>query len=260
VRSRPDRIAGAGALMVLVLLTFTPPALPFAPRVPQSTAPSRAEIARALDAVKADPNLAAEKSIKTLRWNEGPARSPRPVPAWIAWVGGLFGWLEQSARVLIWTAAAAIAGLLIVYLLRLARAARAAAAEEPFVAPTHVRDLDIRPETLPDDIGQAARMIWDRGEHRAALALLYRGLLSRLAHVHRLPIRDSTTEGDCLQLAATHLAERRREYTAELVRLWQRAVYGGEAAPTSSVHALCDGFSGALDNPPLPEPAAGGRA
>ena len=80
--------------------------------------------------------------------------------------------------------------------------ARAPRGDDAFVAPTHVRDLDIRPESLPDDIGAAARALWDRGEHRAALALLYRGLLSRLAHVHRLPIRDSSTEGDCLALAA----------------------------------------------------------
>jgi Domain of unknown function (DUF4129) len=264
VRSRADRVRVGAALMALVLLQFTAPSAASATRAPQSTAPgppsppSKEKITRALDAVKADPNLAAEQTIKTLRWNEGPTRKSRPLPAWIAWVGGLFGWLEQSARVLIWMAAAGLAGLLIVYLLRIARAARAAADAEPFVAPTHVRDLDIRPETLPDDIGQAARTLWDRGEHRAALALLYRGLLSRLAHMHRLPIRDSTTEGDCLALAATHLAPRRREYAADLVRLWQRAVYGGEPAPASSVYALCDGFAGALDIPPSSESTAGG--
>jgi len=258
VRLRAD-VRLAVTLMALVCLQLTAASRASAAGAPQSTTPSQAEVARALEVVKADPNLAAEKTITTLRWNEGPARKSRPVPAWIAWMAGLFGWLEQSARVLIWAAAAGLAGLLIVYLLRLARAARAAADAEPFVAPTHVRDLDIRPETLPDDIGEAARALWDRGEHRAALALLYRGLLSRLAHVHRLPIRDSTTEGDCLALAALHLAQRRRDYAADLVRLWQRAVYGGEAAPTPAVHALCDGFAGALDHPPLPESAAGAR-
>jgi hypothetical protein len=209
----------------LVLLQLTSLSVASARRTPQSAAPSQAEINRALEAVKADPNLAAEQTIKTLRWNEGPARKRRPVPAWMTWIGGLFGWLEQSARVLIWLVAAGLVGLLIVYLLRIARAARAAADDAAFVAPTHVRDLDIRPETLPDDIGHAARALWDRGEHRAALALLYRGLLSRLAHVHRLPIRDSTTEGDCLALAATHLANRRRR---------QRSMPSATASPGRS--------------------------
>ena len=224
----------------------------------KSASPGREEITRALAAVKADPNLAAERTITTLRWNEGPRRAARPTPAWITWIAGLFGWLEQSARVLVWTAAAALVGILVVYLLRIARAARAARDAEPFVAPTHVRDLDIRPETLPDDIGRAARALWDRGDHRAALALLYRGLLSRLAHVHRLPIRDSTTEGDCLALAATHLPQSRREYAAELVRVWQRAVYGGEPAPSPAVYALCDGFAAALDSSPAGVAIGGG--
>src|SRR6185295_7845985 len=102
-----------------------------------------------------------------------------------------------------------------------------------FNPPTHVRDLDIRPETLPPDIGAAARALWDAGDRRAALALLYRGLLSRLIHVHRLPIRDSSTEGDCLELAARHLTDTRRQYAAALIRAWQRFVYGGEEIQTT---------------------------
>jgi hypothetical protein len=115
------------------------------------------------------------------------------------------------------------------------------------VAPTHVRDLDIRPETLPTDIGAAARALWDRGDHRAALALLYRGMLSRLAHVHRVPIRDSTTEGDCLVLAANHLSSDTQAYASRLVRVWQRAVYGDETVIPATIHELCDGFARALD-------------
>ena len=97
-------------------------------------------------------------------------------------------------------------------------------------------------------------------------ALLYRGLLSRLVHVHLVPIRDSSTEGDCLSLASRHLKdEERKTYVASLVRLWQRAVYGGEQVPTESVLALCDGFARALDQPegaaaPPGMAAAGARA
>ena len=119
---------------------------------------------------------------------------------------------------------------------------------ELFVAPSHVSDLDIRPESLPADIGAAARALWDRNERRAALALLYRGLLSRLVHVHRLPIRDSSTEGDCrLRLPKHIFRARAASYTSRLVRVWQRAVYGREDIQTAAVHDLCDGFSATLD-------------
>jgi hypothetical protein len=218
--------------------------------------PSPEEIARVLDRVKADPNLAPTRTIKMLRWKERQAAQQRRSPAWLAWLSGFFRWIDQSARLLIWAGAAVLVAFLVVYLLRVIRAAQADAVGESFTAPTHVRDLDIRPETLPADVGQAARALWDRGDRRGALALLYRGLLSRLAHVHQVPIRDSTTEGDCLALAGIHLTGVRLDYTARLVRLWQRAVYGGEAAPAAVVYSLCDGFAAALD---MPVTADGGK-
>jgi hypothetical protein len=158
-------------------------------------------------------------------------------------------WAEESARFLLWGVAAVLAGLLVVYILRVVRVIRLPHREAPFAAPTHVRDLDIRPETLPPNIGATARALWDGGHHRAALALLYRGMLSRLVHVHRVPIRDSSTEGECLALAAGHLTPRRHDYAARLVRVWQRAVYGREAVEAAIVYALCHDFAALLDDP-----------
>ena len=223
--------------------------------------PSQAEITRALDTVKADPNLATERTIKMLRWRDSSEATPSDMPAWVTWTAGLFRWLDQSARLLVWGAVAVLAGLLIVYVVRTVRTHGVSRDEEPFVAPTHVRDLDIRPESLPEDIGLAARVLWDRGEHRAALALLYRGMLSRLAHVHRIPIRDSTTESDCLALAASHLTQGRHEYASRLVRVWQRFVYGGQHTQAATVYVLCDDFASALDSgSPLDSMEPGGAA
>jgi hypothetical protein len=249
VRSRIERLARMTS--VAMLLAAAPAAAPPAQRDAASTpAWDRAEIARAIDAVKADPNLATEKTIKTLRWKSSPSTRPSRMPGWLAWIVGLFAWLGESARVLVWAAAAALVGLLAVYLTRVARTRLAQGAGDTFVVPTHVRDLDIRPETLPDDIGAAARQLWERGEQRAALALLYRGMLSRLAHVHRVPIRDSSTEGDCLALAAARLPQERTEYLSRLVRLWQRFGYGRENVESAAVYRLCDEFAAALR--PLP--------
>ena len=208
--------------------------------------PDAAAIARALATVRADPNLAPSRRIKTLRWKTSGTPSTG-TPAWLTWLVGLFRWFDQGARLFVWCAAVVLAGMLGAYIYRVVRARVARPAASEFVVPTHVQDLDIRPESLPGDIGAAARALWDRGEHRAALALLYRGLLSRLAHAHRVPIRDSSTEGDCLALATTHLDRARHEYASRLVRVWQRAVYGHESAETAVVHALCDGFAPALD-------------
>jgi hypothetical protein len=76
---------------------------------------------------------------------------------------------------------------------------------------------------------------------------LYRGLLSRLTHVHRVPITDSTTEGDCLSLITGRVAPPTGAYTARLIDGWQGFVYGGALTAPDTVHALCDEFATALD-------------
>ena len=256
MRSTTDARRCASALAALLVAALS--AAGGAAQQPAATAassqPDDAAVARAIAAVKADPNLATQRTITMLRLNDAPAQGPTRRP-WLEWIAGLVRWFEQSARVLVWGAAAVAAGLLVRYIFRTVWAWDGLPAAGEFVAPTHVQDLDIRPETLPEDIGAAARRLWDRGEHRAALALLYRGLLSRLVHVHAVPIRDSSTEGDCLALAALHMTTGGREYAARLVSIWQRAVYGHERADTSIVHALCDDFAPALDAGPRESPA-----
>jgi len=190
-----------GARVIACLLLLTPVAsMAVAQKSAAQTAaptavaqPDAAAIARALATVQADPNLAPSRRIKTLRWKTSGTPSTG-TPAWLTWLVGLFRWFDQGARLFVWCAAVVLAGMLGAYIYRVVRARVARPAASEFVVPTHVQDLDIRPESLPGDIGAAARALWDRGEHRAALALLYRGLLSRLAHAHRVPIRDSSTE------------------------------------------------------------------
>jgi hypothetical protein len=71
-----------------------------------------------------------------------------------------------------------------------------------------------------------------------------------------VPIRDSSTEGDCLALAERHLTADKRGYVAELIRTWQRAVYGGEDPQSAEMRGLCDRFADAL----RPETSAGSAA
>ena len=254
MRSVREAVASLAVCVLLTAFAASPTAAQTnngaAPRV----VPTDAEVRRAIETVKADPNLSATRKIKTLRWKDSAAPRPTNQPAWIVWIVGLFRWFNQAARVVVWCVAALAAGWLGVFIYRMVRAHGGRPAADGFVAPTHVQDLDIRPESLPADIGSAAQVLWDRGEHRAALALLYRGLLSRLAHVYRVPIRDSTTEGDCLALAALHLDGRRHSYALRLVRVWQRTVYAHEPADTPLVYDLCNGFA------MLDAPAVGVRA
>jgi len=259
VRSRPD----PGLLPLLALCALLGAASPAG--AVGGDPPTQAEVDRAVEAVKKDPNLAAEKSVRTLQWKDSgdddkpekePARRKSHWPAWLDWLPNLFGWIGQASQMLVYLLIAGLIGMLLLFIARLVRDTRGDLKGSKFIAPTHVQDLDIRPESLPPDIGAAARALWDRGEHRSALALLYRGMLSRLAHVHEVPIRDSSTEGDCLTLAARKLDATRIAYVTQLVRSWQRFTYGGIAIEDAIAHELCAGFSHNLD--PVPEDAPGG--
>lgn len=224
---------------------------------PAGQVPSAQRIEAAAKMLRKDPNLGADYKMRTLRWVKGkPSREVEHSSAWVEWVAGLFGWFAQTSRFLFWGAVAVLAAFLGIYLLRLLRERPARALADRFTAPTHVRDLDIRPESLPDDIGAAARQLWQDGQRRGALALLYRGLISRLVHVYEVPIRGSSTEGECLALAAPRLGESPQRYASRLVRIWQLAVYGGRDPSTEAVFALCDEFGGAL--PSLQAAGTGG--
>ena len=247
MRSFADEPAHAVSAVVLVLVLAG--GIATAGQQQSTERLSDVDVARAMDVVKADPNLATQRTIKTLRWKASNVTLPDArVPSWLRWLVGLFRWIDQTARFLVWAAVAGLALTLVAYIVRLTRASGTRDPSTGFSAPTHVRDLDIRPESLPADIGGSARALWDRGDHRAALSLLYRGLLSRLVHVHRVPIRDSSTEGDCLSMAAGCLTPRKQDYTARLVGVWQRFVYGGESVEPATVYALCHDFASTLDH------------
>jgi hypothetical protein len=212
------------------------------------TAPTTTQVEAAVDTLMADPNLAREKKTRTLKWKSSQARQ-QPSFGFMPWLAELFKWFGSTARVVIWGVIAVLVAMLAVAIIRQLRDIELRRAPRRSDAPTHVRDLDIRPESLPDDIGAAALALCERGEHRAALSLLYRGLLSRLVHAYEVPIKQSSTEGDCLALAEHHLQRDTMSYVTRLIRTWQRAVYGGKEAESAEVRALCAGFGIALTAP-----------
>ena len=261
VESRRARAAAA----LIVLLTGTlatntvaraaeaaPTAPPPAPtrQDPTRQAPTRQDILTAVEKLRTDPNLGVSQKRRMLKFNNSNPDRPKEqttAPSWLSWVGDAFGWVASTARVLVWVMAILLAGILGLAIKRLIDSRGERIRPIAFSMPTHVQDLDIRPESLPEDIGGAALELWGRGDHRAALALLYRGLLSRLAHTHGVPIRDSSTEGDCLVLAAARLSSQQAAYTAQLIRLWQRAVYGKTDPSEDEFRALSTGFAAAVE-------------
>jgi hypothetical protein len=107
---------------------------------------------------------------------------------------------------------------------------------------TEIGGMDIRPESLPDDVGAAVRALWAAGEQRAALALLYRATLSRLVNTDGLPLRTGDTEGDCLRIAlrarqSQRISESRHALMHATTTLWLNAAYAGRWPDTAAVRA-----------------------
>jgi hypothetical protein len=209
---------------------------------PIGTYLTREEIRAAAAKLRADPNLGGEHSVRTVRWNETKQASASRPPAWLT---RLFDFLAQSSSLLLWIGGAVCAAIAAVWAMRMLRErVPAAAAPEPRV--TSVHGLDIRPESLPEDIGAAALALLEAGREREALSLLYRGALSRAVHRHGVAILPSATEGEALRAVNARLDPPRAAYFSELVGLWQRAVYAGERVMREPIDRLCRGFAASL--------------
>lgn len=236
------RLAGCATAVTLAMLLLVSAA------GANSAPPTEQEVKAAVAKLEQDPNLGAVKKSQRLRWKKTRETTRKEMDNgkgtdWLGWLADAMSWLAGTARALLWVMGVLLAGILGLYIKRFLELRGDRPAALRIAMPTHVRDLDIRPESLPDDIAASSLAMWERGEHRQALALLYRGALSRLAHVHGVPIRDSSTEGDCLRLANSHLQADPAAYVTRLIGVWQRAVYGSVDPADEEMRSLCEGFA-----------------
>jgi hypothetical protein len=204
------------------------------------------EIRAAAAKLRADPDLGGERKIRSLRWTQpsAPDRPQKPPP----WLEGLFDYLGQTGSVLIWVAGAIAAAVAVIWAYRTFKARAPVPDPMPVPSPTRATvEMDIRPESLPDDIGAAALELAETGKMREALSLLYRGALSRAVHRFGVSIGESYTEGEALRAVGAHLDAARVSYFTDLVGTWRRAVYAGEPMTADRVGPLCRGFRAALD-------------
>ena len=251
MRSRPD----IGLALVLALVLAPCPALaqpaaapsePAASSIPATTlatvlTTTPDDVTRAVATVRSDPNLGGPRTERSLRLKPDNERRRAKPPA--PWLLEMVRWMSEAGRGLMWLLGALALAFLIVFAWRWVRVrADAVAGRAAVLPPSHVNDLDIRPDSLPDDIAASARTLWQRGEQRAALSLLYRGALSRLVHDHGVAIRSASTEGECVALARAALPAAGGAFFERLVGAWQIAVYAARWPDAASVGALFDGF------------------
>ncbi|WP_271411004.1 DUF4129 domain-containing protein [Pseudomonas sp. Q1-7] len=111
----------------------------------------------------------------------------------------------------------------------------------PRETPAVLFGLELAPESLPDDVAGEAERLW-ASQPREALGLLYRALLSRLLHEFRLPLRQSHTEGEVLQLVRNLDNGELEGFSRTLTGHWQNLAYGHRLPADELRQGLCDGW------------------
>lgn len=171
------------------------------------------------------------------------------LPEWLTdaarWLGRL---LAEGGRVAIIAAAIALALAFAIrhrrWLAGLRPAGRGGIREAP---PRVLFGLPVTEASLPGDVAGEARAAWERGRARDALALLYRASLARAMARHRVPLRASATEDECLALATPRLPDSHAGFLARLTTAWQRVAYAHEPPAEQGFDELCADFVRCFD-------------
>jgi hypothetical protein len=187
----------------------------------------------AVHEVLADPEFGTTEKVTVLRprWkpktNESPTSNLDFAP-----------WLATLLEVILWAAASALLTVLMIAVLRAAGIPSFRRAARPPPPPETLFGLDIRAESLPDDPATEARSLWERGERAAALSLLYRASLSRLAREEGFALGPAATEGDCVKLVERRFAADLAAFFRRLTRAWQSTAYAHRPPDDAGADAL----------------------
>lgn len=115
---------------------------------------------------------------------------------------------------------------------------------EPTRSPAlDVMGLDLRPESIPDDVPGAALAAFDAGDLELALSLLYRATLSRLVANDGLRLEPGDTEGDCSRRVRAVVDAPRAAAFDALTSARITVAYAHRAIPRETLVALCDAFA-----------------
>ncbi|WP_166225874.1 DUF4129 domain-containing protein [Pseudomonas atagonensis] len=260
LRQRLNSSALAVLLAVCLLLPGVQPvyaadaaSAPQAPRLLHQPLSSQASH----DSIKAlleQPPFKNQQTVTRYRFGEDPA-----VPAEAAqgkapdWLKTLLGWLDgqrfnalaKVIEVLLWGTLIAALGWLI---WRYREFLQTFVSRRPRL-PTRIKSalpqqafgLELNRETLPDDIAASAEQLWPT-QPRAALGLLYRGLLSHLLHEHDLPLKAADTEQQVLARIEQLQRPELLDYSCDLTAHWQNMAYGHRVPAVQIQQQLCDGW------------------
>lgn len=250
----PTKSASMKVLAVFVLL-LTLPAL-YSPETLAEETPavtfSQADARALIDEVKRGEEFNRREVItsRTFPWDfdvdELPENSENPFKDFL-WLKDLFVLIVQFAEFILW---AVVIGLALFFIFKYRHWLQSFVHYSPSIkrkkAPSVLFGMEVTQESLPDNVGEEAQALWEKGEKRQALSLLYRACLVQLI-IGGTELRDGDTEGLCLRKAKNsyqdqHLSSDAIGYFEGLTTVWQRFAYGHLLPESSAVIALCQNW------------------
>lgn len=230
IAAATPKLAAALAAMAfgLALLATPPEARAQAPRKDASE-----EIKRVLDG----PEFGREETRKSYRYVgprwEGSTDEPKEKDLTLLF--RIMRFFAEAARYIAWAVGAIALAVALYYLARYIRFRAGGATAR--ARPDFLFGLDVRPESLPDDVAASAAALAREGRTREALSLLYRGALVRFLD-QGLEFLRGDTEGDCQRKVDRVAPEATRTFFRRLVSAWQSLAYGHRAIEAESVVQL----------------------
>jgi len=114
--------------------------------------------------------------------------------------------------------------------------------EKAVSAPEVLFGLDVRNESVPENVPEQVLSLWHQGAGREALGLLYRATLSRLIHQYHFTFNESATEKECADLVHHRGMNELDAYMQALTQTWQRLAYGHRTPDEREVIGLCENW------------------
>jgi len=247
-------LAATAASMSLALLLALGSATP----LEAATRHDRESAAELIEQVLAGPDFGTEKTVRKWRFKDWVDEDEEDsFPEWIIdfiewWEANIdIGSIPSAAGLLKFVLIAGFI-LLVLFLLRryqgpLSGLVRRERDEAP---PEVLFGLDVTPESLPADVPVEVRALWQQGQYREAIGLLYRATLSRLIDRHQLEFRASHTEAECASLVAQHGIDSVSRFFNDLTQVWRRLAYGHRLPPPEKIEALCADWSREMSDEP----------
>ncbi|MBS1196837.1 MAG: uncharacterized protein H6R18_622 [Proteobacteria bacterium] len=211
--------------------------------VPETTALSRPK--QVIKEILADPVFGKEAEEKQWKAKKDKAekkeKEPSRLDPYFEMLARLIESLVGGLRVVAWIVAGIVVAFLVYLVIRYRDYWLPGGREKP-LPPEFLFGLDVRPESLPDDVVAAARAALAAERVEEALSLLYRGALVVLIHRVQVEFRAGDTENDCLHRVHGRLEKLAEDYFGRLLENWRSVAYARRVPPMPDLESLCSGW------------------